>query len=248
MAEPRHLNNAPIREAIIDFRVKLPSEFRVSEFLSLREQIGDRFPKFKERRSFKGEFKIAPGKPISTKAEEHGIHGYFFITDDEKKIAQFRIDGFTFSRLKPYTYWEEIFDEAKELWALYVDAAKPQSVARIAVRYINQLDIPLPITDFSIFLTAPPYIPDSLSCAISGFLTKITTYFPELDIKANIIQALEKSKEANYISLILDIDVYKSQDFSPDSEDMWAFFEQFRELKNRIFFQSITEETARLFE
>jgi len=79
-------------------------------------------------------------------------------------------------------------------------------------------------------------------------LTKITTDFPELDIKANIIQALEKSKEANHISLILDIDVYKSQDFSPDSQDMWSFFEQFHELKNRIFFQSITEETARLFE
>jgi len=248
MAEPRHLNNAPIREAIIDFRVKLPSEFRVSEFLSLKEQIGDRFPKFKERRLFKGEFKIAPGKPISTTTEEQGLHGYFFITDDEKKIAQFRIDGFTFSRLKPYTYWEEIFNEAKDLWALYVDAANPQSVTRIAVRYINQLDIPLPITDFSTFLTAPPNIPDSLSCVISGFLTKITTDFPELDIKANVIQALEKSKEANHISLILDIDVYKSQDFSLDSQDLWSFFEQFHELKNRIFFQSITEETARLFE
>jgi len=242
MAEQRHLNNAPIREAIIDFRVKLPSEFRVSEFLSLKEQIGDRFPKFNERRLFKGEFKIAPGKPVSTTTEEQGLHGYFFITDE------FRIDGFTFSRLTPYTCWEEIFNEAKGLWKLYVDAANPQSVVRIAVRYINQLDIPLPLTDFSTFLTAPPNIPDSLSCVISGFLTKITTDFPELDIKANIIQALEKSKEANHISLILDIDVYKSQDFSPDSQDMWSFFEQFHELKNRIFFQSITEETARLFE
>ena len=37
MAEVRHLNNAPITEAIIDFRVKLPSEFKVEAFLELKK-------------------------------------------------------------------------------------------------------------------------------------------------------------------------------------------------------------------
>ena len=39
MAEVRHLNNAPITEAIIDFRVKLPSEFKVEAFLELKKTM-----------------------------------------------------------------------------------------------------------------------------------------------------------------------------------------------------------------
>ena len=108
MAEVRHLNKAPITEAIIDFRVKLPSEFEVEAFLKLKKTIGDRFPKFEERKLFSSQIGFKKGKPQPPSAEYHGIQGYFFRPEDEKNVAQFRIDGFTFSRLKPYTNWKEM--------------------------------------------------------------------------------------------------------------------------------------------
>jgi len=248
MAEQRHLHNAPIREALIDFRVKMPPEFQVSEFLKLKEQLHNSFPKFRERRAFRGEFKIVKGKPFETSSKDQGIVGYIFISENDAKIVQFRIDGFTYSRLKPYPNWDEIFNEARGLWNLFIENAKPNSVTRIAVRYINQIDLPLPLEDLEKYLTNPPKIPNNLGCGISGFLTKITTYFPEFDIYANIIQALEKGQDPNHITLILDTDVYKLQDYMPNSEKIWPMFERFHELKNLVFFESITEETARLFE
>ena len=248
MAKQRHLKNAPISEAIIDLRTKLPSKFNAKELKSLKKEFRDRFPKIQERRFIKGEFKIKAGKYPPTIKKDEGLHGYFFRPEDEKKVVQFRIDGFTFSLLKPYTEWETFRDEAKELWKLYKDIAHPESLKRIAVRYINHMEIPLPITNFSEYLTAPPKVPEKLPGNISGFLSKVVIYDPTLHISSNIVQAFEKSTKPNYINIILDLDVYKLMEFDVNNGEIWSIFEKLHDIKNQIFFNSITEKTARLFE
>jgi uncharacterized protein (TIGR04255 family) len=249
MAEVRHLNNAPITEAIIDFRVKLPSEFKVETFLELKNTIGDRFPKVEDRRLFSSQFEIKKGEPQPPSAKYHGVQGYFFKPEADKKVAQFRIDGFTFSRLKPYTNWEEMFDEARELWGMYCEIAQPEAVTRLAARYINHINIPLPIDDLSDYFTASPKIPENVQGVISGFLSKVVVYDQELDVATNIVQALEKStKPDKYITVVLDIDSFKTGDFYANNGEMWEIFANLRNIKNQIFFSSITDETARLFE
>lgn len=248
MAKQRHLKNAPITEAIIDFRTKLPPTFDIKKLLLLKEDLSDKFPKFEEYRFIKSGFEIKEGKPVSALPEDHGIHGCFLRPEDEKKVVQFRIDGFTYSQLKPYTHWKEFVSEAKELWKLYADKAQPEFVTRIAVRYINHMDLPLPITDFSKYLTAPPNVPKELPGSLGRFLSKVVIYNSETDISANITQALEKSVTPNYVTIILDVDAYKFGEFDSNNDDIWPIFEELHDIKNQIFFNSITEETARLFE
>jgi uncharacterized protein (TIGR04255 family) len=249
MAEVRHLNNAPITEAIIDFRVKLPPKFNVEAFRKLKKTIGDRFPKVEERKLFSSQLRIKKGEPQPPSAEYHGVHGYFFRPEDDKTVVQFRIDGFTFSRLKPYTYWEEMFGEARELWGMYSEIAQPEAVTRLAVRYINHINIPLPVDDLSDYFTASPKIPDNIQGVISGFLSKVVVYDQEMDVSANIVQALEKStKPDKHITVVLDIDSFKTGDFNVSNGEMWDIFANLHNLKNQVFFNSITDETARLFE
>jgi uncharacterized protein (TIGR04255 family) len=249
MADVRHLNKAPITEAIIDFRVKLPSGFKVESFLELKNTIGGRFPKVEERKLFSSQFGIKKGEPQPPSSKYHGVHGYFFRPEADKKVAQFRIDGFTFSRLKPYTYWEELIGEAKELWGMYGGIAQPEAVTRLAVRYINHINIPLPIDDLSVYFTASPIIPDNIQGVISGFLSKVVVYDQEMDVATNIVQALEKStKPDRHITVVLDIDSYKTGDFNVSNGEMWDIFANLHNIKNQVFFNSITEETARLFE
>jgi uncharacterized protein (TIGR04255 family) len=249
MAEVRHLNNAPITEAIIDIRVKLSSKFKVESFLELKKTIGDRFPKVEERKLFSGQLRFKKRRPQPPAAEYHGVQGYFFRSVDDKKVAQFRFDGFTFSLLKPYTLWVEMFTEARELWELYSGIAQPEVVTRLAVRYVNHINIPLPVDDLSDYFTAPPKIPDNIQGIISGFLSKIVVYDQGLDIATNIVQALEKSiKPDKHITVVLDIDSYKTGDFNVNNDKMWDIFANLHNIKNQIFFNSITDKTARLFE
>ena len=128
MAEYRHLNNAPITEAIIDLQVRFPSGFQAEKFSSLRETLHDQYPDVEERRRITGGFGIEAGKPVVQPPVDKGIDGYLFRSADNTEVAQFRKDGFTFSRLKPYTCWEDILAEAKNLWGLYVATASPELV------------------------------------------------------------------------------------------------------------------------
>jgi uncharacterized protein (TIGR04255 family) len=247
MASQRHLKNAPIVEAIVDFRVKLPTKFEVKTFASIKEKLGDSYPQMEERREIEAGIKVRD-KRVEHIVEEKGLQGYFFKSHDGKNVTQFRKDGFTFSRLKPYTNWQDVLAEAKKLWKLYKDRASPDLVTRIAVRYINQLDIPLPIENLSKYLNAPPTIPQNLPQELCQFLTRVTIRDPNLDIMAHIIQALERGSKRDYVTIFLDIDVFKQKESGFGEREIWQTFKQLRGLKNRIFFDSITEETARLFE
>lgn len=246
MARQRHLNNAPISEAIIDFRVKLPSGFDTKKFLGIIADLSDSYPKNEPRRLTTGAFGMEKGKPFTQLPKDEGIQGYFFKSEDEKNIAQFRLDGFTFNRLRPYTEWESVLSEAKRLWGIYHSIASPEIVNRIAVRYINRLEIELPIKDFNEYLTAPPTIPPSLPQGINQFFNRMVIH--EGDKIINLVQAMEASTDIKKIGIILDIDVFKVQGSGFDMEGIWSEFEQLRDLKNRVFFESITEKTARLYE
>ena len=247
MAIPRHLTHAPIIEALIDCRIKAPAGFTVDAFQSLKRKIAAGYPKSEEQRGFEAELRIEGGQ-VSQSTKEHGMVGLIFRSTSGENVAQFRIDGFSFSRLSPYTSWDEIFPEAFRLWKLYLDVVAPDFITRIAVRYINKLHIPLPLGDFSDYLCAPPVVPPELPRKVATFLTRII--IPESDFSADaaITQALERPDDQNSVTIILDIDVYRARQYEIDDEKMKLEFEELRQLKNKIFFSSITEKTAGLFE
>ena len=248
MARIRHLDNAPITEAIIDFRVKLAPSFDPARFSGLAERLQETYPRHEQRKLFKQELGVKNGRPLSIGPKDLGFHGYWFKSADEKKIAQFRVDGFTFNKLRPYTSWAEVIEEARQLWDLYVEVASPEVVTRIAVRYINHLKIPAPVKDPSEYFRAPIPIPVDLPLALNNYLTRVVVRDRESDVAVNISHALTEVVDSKHLTFLLDIDAYKARDFEPTDHVIWETFEALHDSKNRIFFGSITEETARLYE
>ena len=190
MAKISHLAKAPITEAIIDLRTKLPEGFESRRFETLKDTLRETYPKVQDRWQISGKLKVMDHVPVLAETPEKEHHGLFFKTEDELNLAQFRVDGFTFNRLRPYTSWEQIFPEALRLWQLYVDVAEPEAVTRIAARYINRLSLPVSgaaSREFSYYMTAPPPVPDGLPEAVSQFLTKVVVHQHDTGISANII-------------------------------------------------------------
>lgn len=68
------------------------------------------------------------------------------------------------------------------------------------------------------------------------------------DIAVNITQALEKDIDGRHITIILDIDAFKVKEFAADGKAIWPTFEKLHQLKNDVFFQSVTEKTVSMFE
>ena len=247
MAEHEILKNAPIEEALIDIRIKVKDDFAIQQLQSLGEKVGKQYPEQKERLKWE--------QHIDFKKEEVPIHhrkkimadGYIFVSEDKKQVFQARIDGFTFSRLRPYMNWENLRDEASYLWTLYKEIISPE-ITRIAVRFINKIEIPFPLGNFNEYLIGSPIIPNEWPQGIASFFTRFVVYEQEVDAYAVIIQALEQGITENAIPIILDIDVFKEkQDCFKDDAEAWHIIEALRNIKNRIFFSSITEKTKELF-
>lgn len=247
MATRGHLTKAPLTEALIDVRVKARDQFSLDTFRALRSKLASTLPQVEEQNVFQGRVEIGPGRSVSQHTRAAELNGFFFKSADGLTIAQFRKDGFTFNRLSPYTSWEEVFPQAWNLWELYIETGAAEFVTRIALRYVNLLKLPTPVRDLADYLTAPPRTPEGVPGSIASFLTKVVLNNPQTGIAANITQGLENSAEPGSVGVILDIDVYVGREFELRDPSIKNTFVRLRELKNDIFFSSITEDAVRLF-
>ncbi|HHT9111297.1 MAG TPA: TIGR04255 family protein [Candidatus Brocadiaceae bacterium] len=239
------LSKAPIAEALIDIRVKARENLKVEQFDSICNSISREYPVKKTRSKLEGRLEFKKGEsPLSAATET--IDGYIFTSADQKQIFQARLDGFTFNRLKPYETWERFRDEARRLWGKYREVTSPE-ITRVALRYINKMEFPLPVKDFGNYLAAPPTVPAGLSQGVSSFLTRVVIHEPEIGAAGIITQALEQIINPNVLTIILDIDVFKQKSEGITEEEAWQTLEKLRHFKNKIFFESITEKARELF-
>ena len=245
MAKYTHLEKAPITEALIDIRIKVRDDLKVEQLESIYNLISGQYPDKKTGHKWESKFEFKKGEPLVSSGTET-IDGYVFTSTDQKQIFQARLDGFTFSRLKPYETWKQLRDEAHRLWLIYKEITSPE-ITRVALRYINKMEIPLSSKDFSEYLTAAPIVPEGLPQGVSSFLTRVVIHEPSIDAAAIITQALEQVVNPNFIPIILDIDVFKQKSEGISEKDAWDTLEKLRHFKNKIFFESITEKTKEIF-
>lgn len=249
MLEVIHFPNAPITEALLDIRVKLPPQTDLARLGAFHDTIKQKYPEKQERVSWRGhiEVKASPAAQVFQSAAG-GPDGYLFTSIDGRQVVQARLDGFTFSRLKPYDTWEALRDEAKQLWQHYVKIAAPESVTRIALRYINRMEIPLPIKDFKEYILTTPEIAPDLPQGLGSFFMRLVIPDAKTQAVAIVTEAVEPIDEAsNRLPLIFDIDVFRLAAWNVQDRALWETFEQFHELKNEIFFKSITPKAKGLF-
>lgn len=248
MPAPRKLKTPPITEGLFDIRVKARGDFAVSEFAPLKDKLRDRFPNVDERQSAKFTIQIPAGEDAAAEVEDQRLHGYFFRAEQEDLVAQFRVDGFTVNKLRPYTSWEDLIPTVLDLWETYYSIAKPEAITRLATRFINHIPIKGEYIDFDEYLTSAPRIPADLPQVLGGFLSKVTIIDENRLLSANVVQAFESDPDPSGIKLILDIDAFKRVDLAPDDPELAALFSQLREFKNLIFFNYLTERTLEMFQ
>lgn len=249
MVEVIHFPNAPITEALIDIRVKLPPQTDLAKLAVFHEAIKQRYPAKQERVSWRGHLEVKASTVAQvSQSVAGGPDGYLFTSADGRQVIQARLDGFTFSRLKPYDKWESLRDEARELWQHYIRIASPETVTRIALRYINRIEIPLPIRDFKEYILTTPEIAPDLPQGLGSFFMRLVIPDAQAQAVAIVTETVEPVDESsNQLPLIFDIDVFRTTAFDVEGKALWETLDQLHDLKNDIFFKSITPKAKELF-
>jgi uncharacterized protein (TIGR04255 family) len=250
MPERAHYSNAPIVEAIIDFRVTQAQDFSIGDLAAIQDAVRDRYPN--RRPMYSGQANISVGE--SARVETlHEHTGFRFADQDERHILQARVDGFAFSVLAPYDRWETFRDEARRLWNLYKSITKAESVTRVAVRYINRIDIPttgvLTIELEDYLKTYPETSPDWPHENLLTFFMQLQLWQGDLECMLVINEATAQPPNQETTSILLDFDLFREEYESPwlaDDAAVWEFLEKLHDRKNEVFEASITEETRGL--
>jgi uncharacterized protein (TIGR04255 family) len=239
VAEYRQLARPPLREAVIDLRLAEDLPVSVVDEIG-RERLPDFEPPIQMWRA-RIAFPVGPptATPVPVPPNATEPLGWRYNRSDGSRIIQLRRDGLTFSVLQGYTTWAEARDLAHRVVRQYCGWVRGAAVTRIALRYINVLAVPVGV-DFDLYLTAGPRIPPGVPDVLIGFLHRVVIPFPHDGASAIITQALEQSNEATS-SVVLDIDVWRESRWQLDSPEIWATFDILRDIKNRIFFGSVTE-------
>ncbi|MFL0161960.1 TIGR04255 family protein [Aquirufa salirivi] len=236
---------APIREAVFDIRIDKLNIIDVSELLNIKEAISNDFPIEKKRHNITGMFQFSPDKPIESKTHSD-LTGFIFLSEDHSRQLQIRIDGFTLNILKPYENWETHFNLFLKYWNIYNKQFSPNNILRIATRYINKIEIPLPIDDFQEYVLNMPPIPNCLPQTFANFFMQIQVPCKSDYRNVVITETIEPILNST-LPFILDIDVFQELNVNNSVESLTKNFSEIRNIKNEIFENCITEKTRKLF-
>lgn len=246
-----NLAKAPITEAVIDIWANAPADVREVSFAEFKDLLRDEYPFFETRGVIEATVNVkneSEEMKFSQALKDKGFQSLWLRSKDKLNIAQFRLDGFAVNRLRPYEGWSKLRDEAQKLWAIFVKNIRPRSVTRIAVRYINHLHgIPGPVesfTELNDYLVCVPVVPPEHPQLPVTFYSRTVTRDPN-EIQVNFIQTLETpaiETPRRPLTAIIDIDAYRQFDsIDPEDDKIWSILEEIREVKNRVFFASLTE-------
>ncbi|MCZ8130317.1 MAG: TIGR04255 family protein [Steroidobacteraceae bacterium] len=249
MAEPRPLARPPIREAVIDFQVEIPEGATVD---SLEAAFASP-PRGYARKGLvtEGVFSLAlgpDGQTASSSAAARAI-GLRFDSGDGRYVAQFRLNGFSLSRLPPYENWEMLQAEAMPLWDLYLKAMKPTLVRRVATRYINDLQLPMENgSSFQDYLLRFADLPPEMPQTVAAFSQRFLLVDRESGARVSIGLALDPPFAGPRVPVILDVDAFQPTQLEPADPRLWQMLAGLRLLKNRCFFSTLTDRAVELYQ
>lgn len=249
MATPRHLDHAPIVEALVDIQVAPRNglTFGVLEAAFSSRDLGYYVKGPISEGLFSMQLPADGQRPAATAtAAPIGLRLHSM---DEKYVLQCRLSGFTLSRVAPYESWEKLIAETTRLWGVYQRLLSPLRICRNAVRFINDLQLPMAHgSSFQQYLEKLVEVPESVPQHVRAFIQRFQ--LADYDAQAEVVLtlALERGHKGPRVPVFLDIEAFAAVDMPPGSPDLWQSLERLREAKNRVFFGTLTEKALELYQ
>jgi uncharacterized protein (TIGR04255 family) len=241
------LKNAPIVEAVVDIDCDMRPTFRLTDVQEAATQaLQGSYPQLRLRHST-GQIEVRPMEKSLQIINE--LQALQFLQNDEKQLVQIRKGGFSFNRLAPYTSLDDYLPEIKRAWQQFVEFAAPIQIRAIKLRYINRIALPMEEGSVELnqyFKVAPP-LPNEEDLVFRGLLMQSVMSQKNTGNEARIVLATQEGQE-EFLSFILDIETTKK--IGIEIEDwplMQNVIQSLRQLKNHIFYHTLTSECLELF-
>jgi uncharacterized protein (TIGR04255 family) len=247
LPSPLPLKNPPIIEALLDVQVAFPHPIEAQRLKDLGEVVKSAYPVVKPQFMATIQFQPIPLQAPAKPSIDQGFRGFSFLSEDEKEIVQFRLDGFTFNRLAPYISWEDMYKKAFDAWRHYRAGFPEGRVTRVATKFLNKILIPfdkgrVDLDDY--FAVGIKDLDDETLPTVNfmsqqRFLDSVSGYGVDLN--------LSRFLPEQQLGVILDIEVFTQDPSHLAAAEPFSILATMREIKNSLFLKALTPKGLDLF-
>lgn len=242
MAAIRHLNQAPVIEAILGFQVDASKAWDAEVVREGLARFFPDFPQIQEQRLFESQFSLVPGKDPESSTKVHPIGAFILRREDGSAAVQLRRDGFAFSQLRPYPDWDVFIEAAMVQWKVFSEWIGIGAPFNVFIRFINRVSYPCDGFKLEKYFENPPKSPPGTSWAFR-FFREHYVYTPEggrFSVNSVFSPVVEVGPQKPF-DFLLDLTISPSQSLAESGDSIESLLPELRRLKNEAFFSKFTE-------
>jgi uncharacterized protein (TIGR04255 family) len=244
VSRPDRLANAPITEAILDITVEADED--LAPTVRFAEQVAAGYPNVSPIFTLDGRLSVRPGERLILSDEQSKEMGRICWNVDKTRAVQARINGFTVNHVKRYESWQALREEARLLWERYVTLMRPKRVVRIALRFINRINVPS-TGPLSRHLQTRPEVGSLLPQSLGNFFLHVELPYPAGRVVVIKQASSVPEPDRNQRDLLFDIDAIAVKTFPPNDDGIWVELDHLRDIKNECFYGSLNEPAWRQY-
>ncbi|MGH8551205.1 MAG: TIGR04255 family protein [Methylococcales bacterium] len=247
--ENLNLKSPPIVEAVLDIECDLPPDLVFSTLEKpARDRFSDYYPVARSQFVQEHQIGLKPNEHPSVSIR-HTVQSFQFLQSNEKQLVQVRTQGFSFNRLAPYTNLDDYLPEIERTWQIYVELANPVQIRLVRLRYINRIELPMStgLVQLDDYFKVTPHLPEEERLSLVGFFNQHAAVENETGNLVNIVLTAQPLSEQK-LPIIFDTTVASSM--GGETNDWLLIREkilELRNLKNRIFRNTLTDKCLKLF-
>lgn len=168
--------------------------------------------------------------------------GYILADQDRNRVLQVKQGSFAFHKVREYEKFETLLREFGEYWTDLKQCTGTLTVNRISIRYLNfiEKDPDQSVEELIIITPKHPFAENTM-----GLVNLKFPYRNDDNVLVNIVTAavIDGLKEG----VILDIIIQRPVENKSDSAAVFKLLSELRDVKNDLFFKSITEKTVKKY-
>lgn len=187
---------------------------------------------------------IPLGKARLNGTSDAKIKSYIYLTPDQKERVEVLEDTLTYVSELPYSGWENFIAQVDNVLKIFANVLSNVEIKRTSIRFINRFLLDEFENPEDYFTTVISKNGDTLY-PLRQYGFRLQYDIPQTNIYAIVNQSVINDI-VNKFAYVLDIDVLDKQSLFYEKETILSCMSNLRNIKNKIFFDSITEKTIRL--
>jgi len=241
----RRYKNPPVVEALCEFRFQpgVPWDLAIPGLVY--EKIRENFPKRRQAKTFE----------VIVEAGLAGVEQKFlttermqFLREDERALIQVDRDLLAVNHLKPYPTWQEFLLLIRRGFEAYCEAAGPEGIQRIGLRYINRIEIPGQRIELEDYFEFRPFIGPQLLQDFGPFIVGIQVPYEGSRDILRLQLANASAETPNTVAVMLDLDYFLARPGEVSLDNVFEWVDVAHNRVEEAFEACITERLRQMFE